>query len=164
MESYSFQIITGIISTIVGGLLLAGIIFFLDEYLFSVKNLTGKWELVNLCQHSAYNPYKGLSLHYRLHLLQTGTTVSGSAEKIKETRADGEEVRYTPPIRVSITGTIHRKILKRSTLALHTSEEGIKRTSTVSYVLTIKKKNIISGVFFSSSAESSGISTWEKIV
>lgn len=162
MEYLEVQILPGIISTVIGGVLLTAVLFFLNEYIFPLKNLTGKWELIAECESSTYNPYVGLSMHYKVHLLQSGRSISGSAEKIKEIRVDGEVVPYSKPMRVTVTGTIERKFLRHSVLALHTTEEGSLRQSTVLYQLKIKSENLIEGVFTSTAAESTGTAVLKR--
>ena len=105
------------ISNIIGGVLFALLIFILNEFVFRRKNLTGEWETNNKIENTTYNPYKGITIVYKIHLLHSGTQISGRGEKIKDLNADGSlYYEYLPKqrIEIEITGHYERNFLRRS--------------------------------------------------
>ena len=73
-----------IIETIISGLILTFILFFINEVGFPKKNLSGEQEAKLNIVKTSYDNYKNLKLVYKIHLIQKGYELSGSGEKIKE--------------------------------------------------------------------------------
>lgn len=162
------SIVQDSISNLIGGVLFALLLFGLNEYVFGQINLTGEWNTTNKTTKTTYNPYSGMSVEYKIHLLQLGTQISGRGEKTKDLKADGSlHYEYPPEKRVEleIKGHFKRNYLSRSKLYLLIKEEGTKRNSSTSIVLTIPifKRTELNGDFISTAANSRGTSVWSKI-
>lgn len=157
------------ISNLIGGVLFALLLFGINEYVFRQKNLTGEWDTTNKTTKTTRNPYMGMSVEYKIHLLQLGTQISGRGEKTKDLNADGSlHYEYPPEKRVEweIEGHYQRNFLRRSKLYLLIKEDGALRTSSTSIELTIPifKRTQLNGNFISTAANSSGTSVWSKNV
>ncbi|OAV63774.1 hypothetical protein Barb4_04738 [Bacteroidales bacterium Barb4] len=70
-------------ATIVEGLDLTFILFLLNEYAFRKKNLSGEWNTKITTEKTSRNPYRNLSIEFKIHLIQKGYELVGSGEKIK---------------------------------------------------------------------------------
>jgi hypothetical protein len=158
------DILINVIGTIIGGLFLAAFLFFISEHILTLTNLTGEWKAMTVTEKTLYNPYKNLKLSYKFHLLQKGQEIIGSGEKIKETTADGITHEYLPEKRtfLDINGYYQRNIFSADKVFLNIVEDGLVRQSRTTFILTIKKKNILSGSFTSTAADSSGQITLTK--
>lgn len=152
------EILINILGTIIGGLLLATILFFLNEHVFPIRNLTGEWNVKSLTEKTLRNPYHNMKLFYKFHLLQKGQEIIGSGEKIKEELYDGTTQEYKRKKRVlsEINGYYERNFFGKSKVYLNIVENGQSRQSRTTYILTIKNKNLLSGTFTSTIADSSG--------
>lgn len=152
------ELINNILGTIIGGLLFTFILFYLNEYIFKKHNLTGEWLTTISIEESEYNPYKGLAVIYKLHLLQKEYALSGSGEKIKDINPDGTETifEFKNRVKVKIDGYFERKYLGKSKIYLNISEEGRERESRATYTFEIMDSTNLRGHFISTAASKSG--------
>ena len=65
------------LGTLMGGLLLSVVFFVLKEYIFQRPQITGIWECRLITQRTRYLPYTGMSLWYRVTLVQNGHEIVG---------------------------------------------------------------------------------------
>ncbi|HEX3036705.1 MAG TPA: response regulator [Thermodesulfobacteriota bacterium] len=120
-------------------------------------NLTGEWKLIHKVERTLYNPYKGMTLGYRVTLKQNGKNIMGKAEKWWE---DGEKIPPTARSDILIIGTLDGRILTATFV-----EEGTLRTTGGSLVWTVSPDGKeFQGSFTSTAAGSSGISVGNKIL
>ncbi len=152
-----------VVSTIVGGMVLAFIFFLLSDIVFALPDLNGKWSVYVTVTETEYAPYQDLRLEFEVILEQHGDELFGFAEKIQETTKNGQITIYgrSDRVRSKIQGHIDGKYLLNDTAITHFTEEGSKRTTTTLQSLTIQNDNIMSGKYYSTSG-SKGIVKWEK--
>ncbi|MEP2447613.1 MAG: hypothetical protein ABJI69_10315 [Balneola sp.] len=152
------EVVFDILITIAEGLLLTLILFLLNEYVFLKKNLSGEWKIKLIIDETSYNPFKDLSIYYKVHLLQKGYELSGSGEKVKEINSQNEVTEYEKDKRVTIdiNGYYERKYLNRSIIYLNIVEKGRIRESRATYTLKIKNKKLLKGTFITTAADSQG--------
>jgi len=153
------ELLINIIGTIIGGLLLTLFLFVLNEFVFPKKNLTGEWETKITIINTGYNPFKNLVIEYKMHLIQKGYELSGSGEKTKDIKPNGSETVFLRENRVNveIDGYFERKYLGKSRIYLNIIENGRKRKTRTTYILTLKNKKNLNGTFISTAADSNGI-------
>ena len=84
MDFSSF--ISNVISTVIGGILLALIFFFLREKMFAFAELDGSWVFDQTTESSEYNPYVGMTVRFLVLLGRDGNRIYGSAEKVNTYR------------------------------------------------------------------------------
>src|SRR5277367_5130277 len=72
------------LGTIIGGLFLTILYFILAQKLLRPPRLTGTWILESTISQTRYNPFRGMVLRYEVLLLQDGTKLHGTAEKVYE--------------------------------------------------------------------------------
>jgi hypothetical protein len=140
------------------------LIFFLNEKVFKKANLTGEWDVKTKTKKTAYNPYRDIKLYYKFHLLQKGSEIVGSGEKIKEIKNDGSILSYDSSeiIPLEIIGHYERRFLGKSYIYLNIKEKGQKRESRATYNLKIINKNLIKGYFKTTAADSKGTIVMKK--
>lgn len=128
--------------TIISGLILTFILFFINEVCFPKKNLSGEWEAKLNIVKTSYDNYKNLKLVYKIHLIQKGYELSGSGEKIKEISSDGNEIEFAAEKRVviNIEGYYQRNYIRKSLITLNIQERGRRRESRATYILFYKRK------------------------
>ena len=155
------------VANFIGGVLFALLIFGLNEYVYRPKNISGEWETLNKVKNSTYNPHKGITIVYKVHLLQLGTQISGRGEKIKDLKADGS-LHYEYPtknrIEIEINGYYERNFLSRSKLYLLIKEYGTERVISTSFAFKIPlfKCKELTGNFISTASNSNGTTNWTK--
>lgn len=153
------ELLINIIGTIIGGLVLTLILFFLNEFIFPKKNLTGEWKTTAQINKSSFKPYINMIIEYKIHLIQKGNEISGSGEKTKETLPDGTETEYLREKRVllDVEGYFERRYFRKSRIYLNINEKGINRETRSTYFLNLNKHNVLDGTFISTAADASGI-------
>lgn len=152
------------VGTVLGGLLLTFIYFLFNEKFFPKINLTGEWVVKLKFIKTDYRPFEGLSVVYKIHLLQKGNDVIGTGEKVKEIRRDNSEYEFEPEKRVviSLEGYFERRFLSKSKINFNVTEYGRKRESRATYFLIIKNKNTMLGEFISTAASAMGKIEFQK--
>lgn len=146
------------IATILGGIALTLIFFFLKEKCFPPPQLTGRWFLEQKTQVTAYVPYEGMVLRYVVMLWLEGNRVEGTAEKIYENSSTGERT-YTGNHRTRsiVSGYVEKRYLGNDKVYLHCVEVGHGRESTNFFELSPAAGDELVGTFTSMVAEQTGI-------
>jgi hypothetical protein len=152
------EILINVIGTIIGGLILTLILFILNEYAFPKMNITGEWKTITIIEKTSYNPFKNLTVEYKIHLIQKGYELSGSGEKIKDIKPDGTQTVFIREKRVliDIDGYFERQFFGRSKIYLNINEEGRKRETRATYILTVYSNKILEGTFISTAGDAQG--------
>lgn len=158
------DLLVNVLGTIIGGLLFTLILFLLNEYVFPKNNLTGEWETRIKVTDTSYIPFQDLTVEYKIHLIQKGYELSGSGEKIKDIKADGNQTVFLRENRVNIDvdGFFERKYFGKSKVYLNIEEEGRKRDTRATYTLTLNKHDILEGTFISTAADAKGTIIMKK--
>lgn len=159
------ELLINVLGTIIGGLLFAAILFFFNEHIFPIHNLTGEWNVKTLTEKTLFNPYQNMNLYYKFHLLQKGQEIIGSGEKIKEELSDGKTQEYEREKRVlsEVNGHYERNFFGESKVYLNIIENGQLRQSRTTYILTVKNKKSLAGSFTSTISDSSGRAKLTKL-
>jgi hypothetical protein len=115
--------------------------------------------LESAVSQTKYNPFKGMVLRYKILLLQDGTKLHGTAEKVYE-KSDKERV-FTGVKRTTATldGTIQKAYVGRSTIVLHVVEAGEERS--FSWIMGARCRRFgrrmhLTGEFSSTAGDASG--------
>jgi hypothetical protein len=117
------------LGTIIGGLFLTVLYFTLGQKILRPPRLSGVWVLESVISQTKYNPFKGMVLRYKVLLLQDGTKLHGTAEKVYE---KSDKVRVFTGVNRStatLDGTVQNAYIGRSSIVLHVVEEGEQRSS-----------------------------------
>ncbi len=159
------ELSVSVISTIIGGGMLAFFFFLLSDVFFSPHNLSGRWEMIVTIKETRHKPFKGLKMYFIVTLQHHGEELFGTSEKEMEAHNNGSKVIYGGSDRTlsEIKGNVIRKYIFSDTATLHFTENGKKRTSSTLQSLTIHGPNRMSGIFHSTS-NSSGIVEWKKSI
>jgi len=157
------EIYPSLLATILGGLVLAIILFYVREKWFPLPDISGEWAFSTKTIETSYNPYKGMILTYKAILLCEGSSIAGTSEKICENSLAGEKF-YTgmDRIRGEISGSIEKKYFSKDRIRIHIIEHGEKRDSTCYHDLKIKKQHSMTGQFHSTAADSKGNANWNR--
>jgi hypothetical protein len=152
------EILVNVYGTIIGGIALTLILFFCNEILFPIRNLSGEWEISSLTTKTAYIPYNNMRIIFKFHIVQKGLEITGSGEKVKEILANGPSYEYERDKRiiVEIVGTYKRNIFSSNKLYLNLIENGLKRSVRTTYILKAYSSNRFCGTFSSTAADSKG--------
>lgn len=155
-------------ATVFGGVALSVTFFLLKEHLFSLPSITGVWECHLIVKESAFNPYRGMDLWYRVILLQDGRKLIGRGEKYKDHAANQPPRSYDGKHRIGteIQGRIDKNITKSDVVRIQWTEDGKNRISSTICELNIsgsKSKGNLSGRFYSTAGECHGYATWTRV-
>jgi hypothetical protein len=166
----SNQIINNMLGELFAGVLLAVIIYLLSDYIFKYPDLCGKWNFRIKIHETAYLPYDNSELLFMVLMQNTGSMIFGTGEKIwdkifvNEDKAKETEYIGKDRIRIKISGSIERRVLSKNRVIIHYEEEGKLRFSSTIHLLKLDlNKRKMSGVFYSTIANTAGICEWEKI-
>jgi cytoskeletal protein RodZ len=118
--------------------------------------LTGEWAFTNQIESSRVPVFKGLTLGFRLRLVQDGTAVRGAGVKVAENGRRLTRRQQTP---ITLQGE-----LEGNRLELTFSERGRRRTSNGALVMHLLDDRSMSGRFSSDAAGSRGTSHALRIV
>ena len=151
-------------STVIGGIVLAIVLFLFREKFFPLRDISGKWNIRSHTKKTAYNPYQNMELRYIAMLMCEGTKISGTVEKVYENSSAGK-LSYIGENRTlgEIDGSVKRYFLK-SRVNLHITEHGQRRDSTTIHNLVVERYGQMSGSFSSTAADSEGEVTWQRDV
>lgn len=157
-------LLSDIIATTIGGIILAILFFFFREKCFGLPEVNGKWHFWVETKETAYKPYKGMCLEYVAMLWIEGSKIHGTYEKIYEHSSTGErEYVGSKRTRGIIEGSIEKRYLSKDKINLHLIEEGKQRTSTTSQALVVdNRQNKLIGTFNSTVADQSGSVKWQR--
>lgn len=151
-----------LITTVIGGLVLAFLFFLMKEKLCPLPNIVGRWYFDVTTKNTAYKPYQGMTLWYVAMLWREGHVVHGTVEKIHE-KSSADEIDYVGATRTlgEVRGYIEKKYLGKDRLFLHVIEDGENRKSTCFHELTFKSKRMV-GEFTSTVAKQDGAVLWQR--
>jgi hypothetical protein len=151
------------LATLLGGVVLAVFFFLAKEKLFPLPKLSGHWYLEQTTKTTAYNPFFGMILRYKVMLLREGNRVEGTAEKIYEKTPKGERTfSGVHRTRATVTGYVEKNYFGKDRLYLHVVEVGHGRESTTFYEITTDCTDTFHGNFSSMVADQNGIVKWQR--
>ena len=152
-----------LISTVLGGLILAFIFFLIKERIRRLPEIAGRWYFEMHTESTSYDRFCDMRLRYVAMVWHEGYVVHGTVEKIYERSSTGER-NYIGENRTrgEIQGYIETNYLSRHRLFLHVVETGEKRESTCFHQLEFTPNDRIVGTFRSTVAEQSGAVSWQR--
>lgn len=161
MEYVNFFI--NLLSTVIGGIILAIIFFWSREHLFALPNITGNWIIEIETKNTSYNPYQGMILRYSAAIWTEGPNIEGTIEKIYEKSSTCErEFIGKDRTRGVVKGYIEKHYFSCDKINLHVVENGHGRESTYFYSLLEFSDKSLKGEFTSMVADQNGKATWIK--
>ena len=113
-----------------------------------LANLTGEWRFTNEVQASRVRAFKGMTLGFRMRLVQDGRNITGSGVKVAE---NGRHL----PTREQTAIVLHGDI-EGDRVELTFTERGRRRTSKGTLVMDLLSERSMSGQFVSDAAASHG--------
>jgi hypothetical protein len=150
------NLLTNFLGSFISSALLVFILFLINEKFFNVQ-ISGVWSTrVNV---DSSNTIKDYELDFVLNLLQKGNEIVGYGEKIAETDPKGKTYRYetSKRVKLEINGCIKKKYFGKSEIYLVIKEFGrIRESGTVYKLKYMRKKHLVSGIFWSTAANSRG--------
>lgn len=160
MENFLWSVF----ATVVGGFILTFLFFLIREKCFPLPNVNGMWQIKNVTENSAYNPYKGMTLGYVAILWCENNKISGTTEKVYEDSVNGERNFIgSNRCRGVVDGYIQKNYFSKDKIVLHIVEDGFGRESTYAYELTVHKKTkTLEGGFSTMVADQDGFTTWTR--
>jgi hypothetical protein len=164
--SFYDQLWPALAATVIGGMVLTAIFFVLKEQIFSLPQVHGTWECEQITSETAYGPFKGMTVWYRIVLLQDNEKILGTGEKDRDTGSTGaHEYSGSNRTPIEITGRIQKSITRSDVIHIHWSEDGIKRRSTTFHELRwsgSKAQGRLFGKFSSTAGASKGTASWTR--
>lgn len=167
MDAFLSQYWPNFAGTVSGALTLSILFFLLKERLFSLPQITGIWEVQLITAKTAYRPYEGLQLWYRVTLIQTGAAFTGVGELDREHSVQQVlEHRKSGRRPIEIRGMIEKRFTKADLIHVLWTEEGVDRKFSNVFVLNVSGSKTCGGLwgrYASTAAESSGWSNWKRL-
>lgn len=162
-ELFALNFLYSLLATVIGGVILAFLFFWIREKAFPPADLTGRWFFEMRTIRSAYNPYKGMVLRYVAMLRREGNRIEGTVEKIYEISSTGER-EYVGKNRTRgvVEGFVQKNYFSKDHVVLHIVEDGHGRESTHSYDLLVASDNLMAGRFSSMVANQDGEVMWQR--
>jgi len=156
-------IVVNIISTVIGGVVLAVLFFLTREKVCPIPPIAGRWYVTMHTVNSSYKPFEGMILKYVAMLWREGNVIQGTVEKIYENSSTGER-EYTGKNRTwgQVVGYIEKNYFSRDRLFLHVIEDGHGRESTHFHELICKSKQEMKVNFVSMVADQDGEVVWQR--
>lgn len=152
-----------LISTVLGGLILTLILFWIKEKLRPLPEITGHWYFKIHTKDTSFQPFSDMELTYEAMIWTEGHVVHGTAEKIYEKSSTGEqEYIGERRVRATIRGYIEKNYLGQHRLFLHVVEAGEMRESTCFHQLEFAPNDCMVGTFTSTVAKQSGAVSWQR--
>ncbi|MDE0393504.1 MAG: hypothetical protein OYK82_01875 [Gammaproteobacteria bacterium] len=152
-----------IISTVVGGLVLAFLFFVMKEKICPLPNIVGRWYFEMHTENTSFQPFQDMRLTYVAMISREGNMVDGSIEKIHEKSSTGEKDYVgSERTRGEVRGYIEKNYLGKDRVFLHIREFGKNRESTCFHTLTVSSKDCMVGTFMSTVAEQDGTVSWQR--
>lgn len=157
------SILSSVVSTVVGGVILAVLFFLVREKVFPIPDHSGRWTVISKTEETNYKPFAGMQLRYTVILRCEGSNIYGTSEKTFEQSSQGPRTYVGDDrVRGEITGVIEKRYFSKDKTKLHVVEHGEKRESTIYYDLTVEERNLMTGKFFSTAADSKGKVEWKR--
>ena len=115
----------------------------------TVRDLSGKWTVVNSVETTGYRSFKNMKIGFDLAINQTGSTFTGKGRKVSENGRSLPAGSRTP---IHVKGSINGDMIEATFI-----EEGAARKSNGKFVWRIDRTGRgLTGTFGSSAARSSG--------
>lgn len=154
---------SGFWANLLGGIVLAFLVFFVRHRILALPKITGQWYFELHTLNTVHEQYNNMILRYVAMLWQEGNRVEGTVEKIYEISSTGERAYIgTNRTRGKIKGYIDKKYFGKDLLYLHMVEEGHGRESTSFYELSVDSDSIMTGTFDSMVAHQNGNIRWQR--
>ncbi|WP_129125136.1 hypothetical protein [Geomonas oryzae] len=151
------------LATMIGGIFLTLLFFWLREKIFPLPKVTGRWHFEICTVHTAYKPYENMVLRYVAMLWREGNRIEGTVEKIYENSSTGErDFVGKNRTRGEATGYIEKNYFAKDRIFLHIVENGHGRESTNFYELILDSNEEMSGTFSSMVANQDGSAKWRR--
>lgn len=163
IEVFALNFLYSLLATVIGGGILALLLFWLKENIFPLPNVAGRWYFQMHTVNSGYNPYKGMTLGYIAILWRAGNRIEGTVEKIYENSSTGErDYEEKNRTRGVINGFVEKKYFSKDCVSLHLVEDGHGRESTHFYELVVRSNKEMVGSFTSMVANQDGKVRWQR--
>lgn len=119
------------------------------------RNLSGKWNVVNSVQKTAYQPFRNLKIGFQLTINQSGKSFTGQGQKVSENGRSLPAGSRTP---IQVKGSINGDRVEATFF-----EEGAMRKTNGRFVWRLDRANGgLNGTFVSTAAGSSGKSAAKR--
>lgn len=152
-----------IISTVIGGLVLAILFFVLKEKICPLPNIVGRWYFCMSTENTSYQPYQDMKLSYVAMISREGHLIIGSIEKTHEKSSIGEmEYVGKDRTRGEFRGYVEKNYLGKDRVFIHIKEFGKTRDSTCFHKLSVSSKDRMDGTFLSTIADQDGTVSWQR--
>jgi len=166
-DKFFEQFWPGLAATFIGGIALTVLFFILKERLFAIPTVAGVWESQLTVESTAYRPFNGMQLWYRLILLQSGNQITGTGEKDREISQTVHK-RYEGKSRIvtKVYGSIEKRILGSDRIHIFWEENGQRRSTGTFFELRVsgdKHKGNLCGKYYSTAGECLGLSHWQRV-
>jgi hypothetical protein len=156
-----------VLANTVSGILIAFLALITIDRFYQTPQLGGVWEFTTHVEDSSYSSYQGLAVTYQVVLLQKELQFSGGGDKFSEMQKEASDpVEYSGSAKIplTLTGYIEKNFFSENKVFVSINENGSIRDSSAFHELRINEDGSMSGIFFSTSANSSGKVTWKKII
>jgi hypothetical protein len=115
----------------------------------AVRDLSGKWTVVNSVETTAYRSFKNMKIGFDLSINQTGSTFTGKGRKVSE---NGRSLPLSSRTPIQVKGSINGDMIEATFI-----EDGAARKSNGRFVWRIDRAGRgLTGTFGSPAARSSG--------
>lgn len=162
MSNFS-SLISDILATVVGGVLLTLFFFLLREKLFKNLEIDGSWTFTVHTVKTTYNPYKDMKLTFLALLWREGNKVYGTAEKDYEDseKYKGHFIGKGRSV-IKLQGFIQKNYFSTDKLTIHMIENSSTRESSTIHKLEIEDISKMTGRFVSTISNQEGNVIWER--
>ena len=124
--------------------------------LTNVRDLSGKWQVVNSVDTTAYRSFKNMKIGFDLAINQTGSTFTGTGRKVSE---NGRSLPANSRTPIQVKGSINGDRIEATFI-----EEGTARKSNGKFVWRIDKAGRgLTGNFATTAARSRGKSAANRL-
>ncbi|MEH6467449.1 MAG: hypothetical protein V7722_07435 [Porticoccus sp.] len=159
-----FDISKNVIGSLISAVLIALVFSLWNDFIYKKDQLSGYWKVEYETLHSSYNKYIGLKTSYEFVIGQTGSTLSGTGEKVSENSINGDfEYDRDQRNHLDLNGSLGYRIFSKNTVDIVYKENGKKRPSSTILNLVIESNDTISGTFISTIASSKGKVTLTRV-
>ena len=152
-----------VLSTVVGGAVLAFLFFLGREKVFPLPSIVGRWYVELETTSTGYALYQGMILRYIAMVWPADYRIEGTAEKIYENSSTGiHKFVGAHRTRALVNGVIQKKYFSRDKVFFHMVEEGHGRESTNFFRLDVHTNGKMIGTFSSMVATQEGRAVWQR--
>lgn len=120
----------------------------------TAQNLSGKWNVVNTVQKTAYRSFQDLKIGFDLSINQNGNNFTGKGQKVSENGRALPAKSRTP---IQVKGSINGNRVEATFF-----EEGTKRKTNGRFVWQIDNTGGLNGTFISTAANTRGKSAAKR--